>query len=1610
MAFRLRSRLLTCATAFTLTALSLAGTMTVLAPAAEAAAPPAFDCTVPRFFAQAEDPVGTVKLNSGSYTRTGGSQWTEIGTYTGANVFNALAFNPTDDYLYGTFYEQSSGEKIEGSFARIDRSGVVKPLGVANAALGTAPNTLWDSGEFDAAGNYFVASGNGGTKTIYKIENLKDVTTVTGGTRPTRTAIPLTGVPSAGIHFADMALLDGYLWAPSYGKAPELHRIDRTTGAVKTFTLSTEVMPVNSYGSAFTMTNGNLALIATNGKMYQIAIKDAATNAPTFTKINEVTAPTNQRSDATNCASALPSKLSVTKTGPATVVVGSTITWRVVVKNEGPGNTSGFVLKDTLPNNLSNVSATSTDTSCVVTGTTQKVATCNGGYLGVGDEAVVTVSATAPSAPGSLINSAQAVGNEDPNPAPPATAETQVVIATQVDVPATVTDTSNGTYDRSSPRGGTITYAGGRYTYTPPAGYSGPDSFTYRTSGGALVTVLIQVTPEAEPDSRTTRANVPVTISQAALEALGHGTDLALVRVGSPQNGAVSFADGIVTFTPTAGFSGTGSFTYTLRDSSNQEITETITVTVTNVFAEGTAVEDGVTTPQNTAKQIPLADVVSPSGKPLDPTSVTGSGSPIHGTLLVPTTGLLTYVPNRGYTGADSFQVRVCDTAAPVQCTTVTIQVTVGANSVTAVDDSATTTVASPRTIDVRGNDGSASGQSFAPPTVTTAPGHGTAVVESDGEITYTPEAGFSGQDTFEYRVCDTSHQTAVCDTATVTVTVDNVFAEGTAVEDGVTTPQNTAKQIPLDDVVSPSGKPLDPTTVTVSDAPGHGDVRVDPTTGRLTYTPNPGYTGEDDFEVRVCDTSAPVQCTTVTIEVTVGANTVTAHDDSATTPVGTAGTIDVRGNDDSASGQSFAPPTVTTAPGHGTAVVESDGGIAYTPAAGFSGQDTFEYRVCDTSTPAVCDTAKVTVTVDNVFSEETAVEDGVSTGHNTPKEIPLADVVSASGKPLDPTKVTVSRGPGHGTVTVDPVTGELTYAPASGYSGDDEFEVRVCDTSNPVQCTTVTIEVTVGANSVTAVDDSATTTVATPRTIDVRGNDDSASGQAFAPPTVTTAPGHGTAVVESDGRITYTPEAGFSGEDTFEYRVCDTSTPTAVCDTATVTVTVDNVFAEGTAVEDGVATPQNTSTTIPLADVVSPSGKPVDPTTVTIPDAPEHGTVTVDPVTGELTYTPVPGYSGDDEFEVRVCDTSNPVQCTTVTIAVEVSANAVAAADDSATTAFGTDVDIDVADNDSSASGQALAHPVIVAGPSHGTAVVGPDGEITYSPDAGFSGQDTFEYRVCDTSTPTPVCDTATVTVTVANAFAISPAAAAGFETDQDAELTIPLGDVVSSAGAGLDPQSVQVVGGAAHGDVSVDAQTGAVTYTPDDGYSGDDAFDLRVCDTSRPQQCHIVSIPVTVRTNTVVTGDDTATTRAGRPVVIEVDRNDSSRTGRPLAAARITKKPKHGVAEVLADGTVRYTPRQGFVGSDSFEYERCDDSTPLPVCDTATVTVDVTAAPEVPTEAGSGSDGQGDDEAGDEGDDGRSPLADTGSGATLAAVAGGLGAVVLGGLALLLGRRRRA
>jgi len=88
---------------------------------------------------------------------------------------------------------------------------------------------------------------------------------------------------------------------------------------------------------------------------------------------------------------------------------------------------------------------------------------------------------------------------------------------------------------------------------------------------------------------------------------------------------------------------------------------------------------------------------------------------------------------------------------------------------------------------------------------------------------------------------------------------------------------------------------------------------------------------------------------------------------------------------------------------------------------------------------------------------------------------------------------------------------------------------------------------------------------------------------------------------------------------------------------------------------------------------------------------------------------------------------------------------NAPVAIDDVYTTLENTALSVaapGVLGNDSDPDGDALAVSLVI-GPANGTLVLNSDGSFDYTPNAGFSGVDSFDYEACDSG---PLCDIATV------------------------------------------------------------------------------------------------------------------------------------------------------------------------------------------------------------------------------------------------------------------------
>ncbi|MES2520439.1 MAG: Ig-like domain-containing protein, partial [Bacteroidota bacterium] len=119
-----------------------------------------------------------------------------------------------------------------------------------------------------------------------------------------------------------------------------------------------------------------------------------------------------------------------------------------------------------------------------------------------------------------------------------------------------------------------------------------------------------------------------------------------------------------------------------------------------------------------------------------------------------------------------------------------------------------------------------------------------------------------------------------------------------------------------------------------------------------------------------ICDKTNPSVCDTAKVTVTITPAPV-ANPDTITATAGVLKNIPILTNDKNPDGTpvidltKITTPIIATAPTKGIAVVKADGSIDYTPNSGTSGTDTFIYTICDIANSSVCDTAKVTLTIE---------------------------------------------------------------------------------------------------------------------------------------------------------------------------------------------------------------------------------------------------------------------------------------------------------------------------------------------------------------------------------------------------------------------------------------------------------------------------------------------------------------------------------------------------------------------------------------------------------------------------------------------------------------------
>ena len=405
------------------------------------------------------------------------------------------------------------------------------------------------------------------------------------------------------------------------------------------------------------------------------------------------------------------------------------------------------------------------------------------------------------------------------------------------------------------------------------------------------------------------------------------------------------------------------------------------------------------------------------------------------------------------------------------------------------------------------------------------------------------------------------------------TVAIGAIYNDGNGLEAGHvriyrldnTAPVATAQSLSVNEGdsidITLTGTDADGDELTfTADASGLGNdaslVAKDDETNTYTLTPSDYFNGELTFTFTASDDSSTSEPATVSITVNPVDNAVT---DGVNYGFASTASASV-GNEDHA--QTLTMPSVdkdgqtlvysvATQPSNGVVTVAGNV-FTYTPAANVNGTDGFNYTVTDNAddaTRAVTQTAYVNVVSVNdapvitIGDALTLDEDGNASLTFTYTDVD-GDTVSAE----------VSTSPENGLATLDGT--QVTYTPDANYNGSDSFVLTLTD-GNGYETTQI-INVTVNQvnDAPEAFDLHRATEIDTATTFALIGRD--VDGDVLTYEIVST-PNNGSLVVEQgSNKVTFTPDNGFRGIDTFSYRVIDSSdSDNNQSDISTVTINV---------------------------------------------------------------------------------------------------------------------------------------------------------------------------------------------------------------------------------------------------------------------------------------------------------------------------------------------------------------------------------------------------------------------------------------------------------------------
>lgn len=711
------------------------------------------------------------------------------------------------------------------------------------------------------------------------------------------------------------------------------------------------------------------------------------------------------------------------------------------------------------------------------------------------------------------------------------------------------------------------------------------------------------------------------------------------------------------------------------------------------------------------------------------------------------------YTPVASFTGTDSFLYVGSNGNQSTSPTKVTITISPTNQPPISNDDTYKVSVGNMLTVDngigVLKNDGDPEHHSLTA-YLLTAPKHG-IIPDFDplGGFLYTPNPGFEGTDSFTYKASDGQHWGNV---ATVSILVSKTNHAPVANPIGWSTAQDVPLLVAAPGVLSNDTDPdRDALNAILATKTQNGSVTL-ASDGSFKYIPNPGYIGTDSFTYVAKDGSLSSVPATVTITVNALATNKppTGVADIFYVPQGKTLTVTREGgvlaNDVDPENHPLSR-TISSQSIHGTFSPVDAGGFTYIPSPTFTGVDTFSYLLTDGHTTVGPIEAKLVVLPIN--QKPTANPDAWSLYQDGQLYVsPLKGVLVNDTDPQGSTlKAILLTQPGKGLL--NPIAGGgFGYIPNAGFTGQDSFTYKVTNGVMDSDPTTVYLNVNAVPSKKPPVANPDSWTVGKDQILNVadRGvlvNDFSTLGvPLFATPF--TQPAHGTLTMLGGGGFSYTPNAGFTGQDAFYYTAVAGSVgsnPALVSITVTETAITPPAPSSSKIKMPGgtkvILPPPPTQNPVPPTGTKLPPKPEVGPGRVVIKSPPSNGSASITP-DGGYVYAPNPGFVGTDNFTIANNSGGNESGSSTISVTVNPPQNNRPPQDaprtyrslDGASVIYSNSKGLLQSARDPDGD---YLKPIIVSYPQHGYLELQQNGEFAYYPDPGFKGVDTFSWKSND-------------------------------------------------------------------------------------------------------------------------------------------------------------------------------------------------------------------------------------------------------------------------------------